>query len=443
MVFFGLVRNRVAVLALLAAPAILAAQAGVEGARPLSLDEAVRMAQLNSPITVSARNALRVGKLTEMNALGQYLPSLNIGASAGNSAGASFFQGQFVPYQGNPWNYGRNYSASLLLFDGGQRWFNYRASQAAQDFNAENETLQRYAVATLVKQQYYMVLQARELEAAGASALEAAQVALNASSTKVKIGQATRTDSLKAAIQVGNARLTLITAHSQLRDANAALTRLVASNVPVTAIAADTADVPKLDIDDASLTRMADAGPNVRQAAANYESFKQQRRATITSQFLPRVSAGYTYSTGTSSPDFNWGGGPALSKNTNYGFSLSYTIFNNFGRELSTMQATVAEENAEAALRDARYNAKANLAQLVDQFRTAALTVDLQQLQIAAATEDLSATQSRYSLGASSYLDLLTSQTALDAQRIVLIGARFQARTAKAAIEAFIGRDLK
>ena len=443
MVFVKGIRSRIAALAILAAPTIVAAQENVEGARPLSLNEAVRLAQMNSPTTVAARNALRVGKLTEMNAIGQYLPSLQVGASGFNSAGASFFQGQFVPYQGNPWNYGRSYTASLLLFDGGQRWFNFRAAQAFQDANVENDVLQRYFVATQVKQQYYAVLQARELEAAGASALEAAQVGLNAASTKVKVGQATRTDSLKAAIQVGNARLTLLTAHSQLRDANAALTRLVASDVPVTAIAADTADVPRLDIDDASLARMAADGPNVRQAAANYESAKQTKRATITSQFLPRISGTYQYSTGTSSPDFNWGGGPALSKNTNYGFQLSYSIFNNFGRELSTMQAAVTEENADAALRDARYNAKATLAQLVDQFRTAALTVDLQQLQIAAASEDLSATQSRYALGASSYLDLLTSQTVLDAQRTALINARFLARTAKAAIEAFVGRDLK
>jgi outer membrane protein len=436
-------RIRLAVLGLLSAPVLLTAQAGGEGARPLTLAEAVQLAQLNSPVTISARNALRTGKLTEMNALGQYLPAINIGASAGNSAGASFFQGQFVPYQGNPWNYGRFYQGSVLLFDGGQRWFNYRAAQASQDANAENDVLQRYNVATSVKQQYYAVLQARELEAAGASALEQAQVALNVSSAKVKIGQVVRTDSLKAAIQVGNARLTLLNARAQLRDANAALTRLVASNVPVTAIAADTADIPKLDIDDASLARMADDGPNIRQAAANYVSAKQGRRATVTSQYLPRVSASYTYSTGTSSSDFNWGGGPALSKNTNYGFSLSYSVFNNFSRELSTMQATVAEDNAAAQLRDAKYNAKAALAQLIDQFRTAALTVDLQQLQIAAAAEDLAATQSRYTLGASSYLDLLTSQTALDSQRILLINARFTARTAKAAIEAFIGRDLK
>src|ERR1019366_3018524 len=273
-------RIRIAVLAFVAAPSILAAQEGNDSARPLSLDEAVRLAQLNSPITVGARNALRTGKLTEMYALGQYLPSIGVSAGGYNSAGASFFQGQFVPYQGNPWNYNKGYSASLLLFDGGQRWFNYRAAQAAQQTNAESETLQRYIVAYTVKQQYYTALQAREMEADGASALEQAQVALTASSTKVKIGQVTRTDSLKAAIQVGNARLTLLNARAQLRDANAALTRLVASNVPVTAIAADTSDVPRLEVDDASLARMANEGPNVRQGVPSFDAAKQGRRAT-------------------------------------------------------------------------------------------------------------------------------------------------------------------
>ncbi len=439
-----LFRNRMAVLALLAAPALLAAQQGGDGARPITLDEAVRLAQMNSPLTVSARNALRTGKLTELNALGQYLPSFGIFSNATNFSGGIFQQGVLLPYNAPPWNYGKGYNANLLLFDGGQRWFGYRQAVANQRANEENETLQRYGVATAVKQQYFAVLQARELEAAGASALEQAQVALNTSTAKVKIGQVVRTDSLKFAIQAGSARLQLLNARAALRDANAALTRLVASNVPVTAIATDTSDVPGLDVDDASLARMADDGPNVRQAAASFEAAKQGRRSTITSQFVPQVRASYNYGAAANlSQNFNWGGGPSASTQTYYTFSLSYPIFNNFTRELNAMQATVAADNAEAALRDARFNAKAILAQLVDQFRTAAQTVELQQLQIAAAQEDLAAQQSRYALGASSYLDLLTSQTALDSQRILLINARFTARSAKAAIEAFIGRDLK
>jgi outer membrane protein len=431
-----------AILAVVFAPAIMSAQQGDDGARPISLDEAVRLAQQNSPITVAARNALRTGKLTEMNALGQYLPSIGLNSYAYNTAGAALFQGQVYPYTGPPWNFGDGLNASLLLIDGGQRWFAYRSAQANQRANAENETLQRYGVGLTVKQQYYTVLQARELAAAEASAVEAAQVTLNFAAARVKVGATVRTDSLKAAVQMGTARLALINAQASLRDANAALTRLVASNAQVTAIAADTNDVPHLDVDDATLTRMADDGPTVRQALAAWDASKASRRSTITGNFVPQIRLGYNYGLTTASSYFNWGGGPG-SSNTQYTLSASYPIFNNFARELATTQATVAADNAEASLRDARFNARANLATLVDQYRTAIETINLQQLQIAAAQEDLSATQTRYGLGAAAYLDVLTSQTVLDAQRTALINARFAARTAKAAIEAFIGRDLK
>jgi outer membrane protein len=437
-----LFRNCIAVVAIMLSPALAAAQQQGDRARPISLDEAVRLAQLNSPVTVTARNALRTGRLAEMNALGQYLPSVSVSSYAYNTSGATLFQGQVYPYNGPPWNFGDGVNAGLLLLDGGQRWFGYRAAQANQRSYAENETLQRYGVGLAVKQQYYTVLQARELEAAGASAVEAAQVTLNYASARVKVGAAVRTDSLKAAVQMGTARLALINARASLRDANAALTRLVASNVQVTAIAADTNDVPRLDVDDATLTRMADEGPAVRQAVAAFEASKATRRSTITGTYIPQIRLGYNYGISTTSSYFNWGGGPG-SSNTQYTLSASYPIFNNFARELTAMQSAVAEDNAEANLRDARFNARANLATLLDQYRTAIETINLQQLQIAAAQEDLTATQTRYGLGAAAYLDVLTSQTVLDAQRTALINARFTARTAKAAIEAFVGRDLK
>ena len=138
----------------------------------------------------------------------------------------------------------------------------------------------------------------------------------------------------------------------------------------------------------------------------------------------------------------SWGGGPA-SKSTNYGFQLSYTIFNNFSRELNLMSASVAEDNAEASLRDARLASRESVAQYLGAFRTATQTIELQLLQIAAAQDDLRAQEQRYALGSASLLDVLTSQSALDNARTALINARLQARTAKAQLEALAGRELK
>jgi outer membrane protein len=432
---------RAALLTLALVPALATGQSGIDDARPISLDEAVRLARQNSPATIQSRGSLRVGGLTVTSALSQFLPSIGVSASAHNSSSASFFQGQFVPYSGPPWSYNKGYFSSLTLFDGGRHWFNYRAAQANQSANVENDVLAQYNVTLSVKQQYYAVLAAREFEAAAERQLEQAEQDLRVSSAKMSAGAAMRSDSLRSAIAVGTARLAIITAQSNLLVANAFLTRLVASPIAVTAVAADTSDVPHIEIDSAELGRLAENGPGVRQAVASLEASRGVRRATLTS-YLPSVSANYSFSTNTTSADYNWGGGPA-SKSSGYGFFLGFTIFDNFGRELNVMTATVNEENADANLRDARLLARQNLATYLAAFRTAAQTIELQRLQVAFAEEDLHALQSRYALGASPLLDLLTSQATLDNQRAALINARLQARTAKAQLEVLVGRELR
>lgn len=59
-----------------------------------------------------------------------------------------------------------------------------------------------------------------------------------------------------------------------------------------------------------------------------------------------------------------------------------------------------------------------------------------------AAEEDLRVQQQRYALGASTLLDLLTSQTTLNQARSDLIAARYDYRVAKAQLEALVGREL-
>jgi outer membrane protein len=50
--------------------------------------------------------------------------------------------------------------------------------------------------------------------------------------------------------------------------------------------------------------------------------------------------------------------------------------------------------------------------------------------------------QQRYALGASTLLDLLTSQTQLNQARQALIQARFDGRVARAQLSTLIGREL-
>lgn len=427
---------------LLAAPIALAAQQpGGDGARPIALDEAVHQAQRNAPAAVTARNALRTTAAAVRTAYAQYLPSLSVSGSGSRQGGETFFQGQLVPYKGSPWSFSRGMSANLELFDGGRRWFNLRAAEANVDAADASETSQRYNIALQVKQQYFAVLAARESEAAARRQLEQATEQLKSSTAKVRAGAATKSDSLRSAIQVGNARLAMLTAQNNLRVANAGLSRLVGASDVVTAMPADTAEMGRIVLDSAQLTAMALDGPSVRQAEAALTAARASKKAAKT-PYMPTINSSYSLSGNNTSDTFDWGSG-RIPKQNSLRFSLNFPLFNNLSREENVMRTTVAEDNAVAALRDAKLAQQQSLVQYLGAFRTAEERVAIQLSSVAAAEEDLRVQQQRYNLGASVLLDLLTSQTTLDQARASLIQARYDARIAMAQVEALVGRDLK
>lgn len=439
-----MIRQLLVKATLILAPAALLAQAGGE-ARTIALDEAIRLAQLSQPGTLQARNALRTGESSVRSQLLGFLPSLSISQSANQRGGTTLVQGVPLPLTGNPWSYGRSLSfGQVVLFDGFQRWNNYRTAQANLTVSEANMVAQEYAVSLNVKTAYYNILTAREQESAADRQLEQAQQQLAVAAAKMNAGSATRTDSLTAAISVGNARQSILQAQNAARNAEAQLTRYVATAYTVTAVPADTGDVTPLGVDEATLTRLALEGPAVKQAIASFNAAQSTSRAAR-SPYMPRLTVSGSYGqTLPGSKSFSFSGGDgANTQSTSLNFGLSYTLFDNYGRESQIVSSRVGLENAEAGLRDAKFAAQQNLTTYLNNFQTAMMSIQLNKLQIAAAEENLRVVQQQYNLGTKQLLDLLTAQTALDNARTSLIQSRQAARIAKANIEALIGQDLK
>jgi outer membrane protein len=425
---------------ILAAPVALA-QTPADSLRPISLQEAVSLAQRNAPAAVQARGQLRTSSSAVRSAWGSFIPSLTANLSQSKRSADRFdpVQDRWITST-QPWNYSAGLSTGLELFDGGRRFAELRAARAGVDAAEANETSQRFNIALNVKREYANVLAARESESAARAQLEQAQAQLRASVARVQAGAATMSDSLRSVILVGNARLALLTAQNNLRVASASLTRLVATPFMVTADPIDTLDRMQVRVDSTELLQRALEGPLVRQAELNSRAANADVSASRT-QYLPTIRVAYDYNgTGTepyrlnSSDDFRYG--------TNMRFSLNFPLFNNFSREDQLLRARVAQDNAAAALRDTRLAAQQSIIQQLGGLRTAEERVRIQQASVAAAEEDLRVQQQRYGLGASTLLDLLTSQSQLNQARAALIQARQDYRIARAQIEAIIGRDL-
>jgi outer membrane protein len=415
----------------------------IDSLHPVSLQEAVSLAQRNAPAAVQARGQLRTSASAVRSAYGAFLPSLNASLNQTKQSGQRFdaLRNQIVTVS-QPWSYSTGLSSSLELFDGGRRFADIKARKADVDAAEANEVSQRFNIALQVKGEYASILAARESEAAARAQLEQAVAQMRASVARVQAGAATVSDSLRSAIQVGNARLALLTAENNVRVASASLTRLVGTPFLVTANPTDTLDLPETSVDSAGLMRMALEGPAVREAELQFRA----SGAAVTSArstYMPTVRMSYSYNGNGTDP---YGFGSDTSKRflygSNLGLSLTFPLFNNFNREDQVVRARVAQDNAAAQLRDARLAAQQSIIQQLGALRTAEERIRIQQASVAAAQEDLRVQQQRYALGASTLLDLLTSQSQLNQARAALIQARQDYRIARAQIEAIIGRDL-
>jgi outer membrane protein len=429
---------------LLAAVLPVTASAQILGgaqARPITLAEAITLAQRNSPQTIAARNAIRQTDVAVRTALAQFLPSINASMGASHSGGKELLLGELVPRRGVPWSFSRGLNAQLELFDAGRRLYTVQAARANAFAAEEDERAQRFQTALSVSQQYYAALAARESRGAAQSQLQEAEQNLRSAVARLTAGAATRSDSLRSVIQVGNARLAMLTAETNLENANAQLTRLVGTSFVVTASEADTGRVEAFLVDTAQLATFASRAPQVLAAEASVNAARADLRAARTPYF-PTLSMSAGLSGNNTSRDFDWGQG-LTSQSRSISFSLSFPVFNRLNREQTVIQRAIAETNALASLRDAKLLLEQQLVQYTGQLRLAQTRILIQQASVEAAQEDLRVQQQRYQLGASTQLELLTTQNALNQARFQLINARYDVRIARAQIEALLGREIR
>ena len=433
---------------LVAAPALLAAQQmpsasmpGDSTFHPISLAEAVKLAQENNVSAVLAENNVRNANTSVRSAFGAFLPSLTGTLGQSQSAGQRLGpNGQLVPYAANPWSYSTGLRTSLNLFDGGQRLANYRQDKAIVTADEAAQTNTKFNLAFQVKQTYNQILAAKESEAAARAQLELANTQLATTTAKVNAGAANISDSLRSVVQVGNAQLAILTAQNAFRVANAALTHLVGTKYFVTADLADTVEKTYAPIDSAAIMSLALSGPQIRQTQAQLNADKAGVRS-FRSAYFPTIDLGYNYSGNGFDKYYGLGSGQ-LAYNHTLNLSASYPIFNGFTREANIARSQVAVENDEATLHDQQLTAQQNIVTDIGSLRVAEETMRIQELNVRADEEDLRVVQQRYALGASTLLEVQTSQSNLITARQQLIQARLNYRNARAQIESVIGRDL-
>jgi outer membrane protein len=410
----------------------------------LTLDDALAHAESPSPDVARAAAGVADARSAQRVALGNYLPQVDLAATAANANRSS----PQVPLEdilpGH--SYSGGVVASLDLFTAGRRGAESRQASAARRSAEATLVDRRFAARYAVEVVFLNVLRAEETIETARTRVSEAQQALDDARHRLDAGTTTRSDVLRAGVELASAKEALLAAEAARTTAAYELGHVTGLGGAVGANVADSTIVRRLSVSGSDLVGLiVGTGPTVRAAQATLESAEATTSAARR-EYFPTLNAtgGYSWVNeeavryGTIPVNGLYESGQAWQ--IRLGFV--YPLFNGFQREdaierakADSRAATVARDDEQRAARSSAEGGLATLAVAGDRIELAAEAV-------AQAREDLRVQVSRYQAGASTLLDRLTSEAALVAAQEDLVTARYDYGVARAQLEALAGRTL-
>jgi outer membrane protein TolC len=427
----------IAVLVVIAGASRLAGQTSA-----ITLADAIRRAERVQPAMVRATADVRAAEARRRSAFGAYLPRLSASSSASDffSEGSSRVDpitGELTGGNSSNRSISTSLSASVDLFTGFRRGAEMRAARAGEDAAEASLLDARFEQALTTTNQFLDALAAAQLLRVREASVRRAEEQLKTAVAKLRAGSATRSDSLRSLVTLGNARLDQITTQTQLASAEANLARLVGETGRVGA-ADDSSFYRLMEVIDtqALRTEAESRSPRVQSAAANAAAARASLRASRSAYWPSLTLAANTGWNGSRATDYD------LFNQRQISLSLRWSLFDGFDRELTIVQRDAELDLAEATASDSQREVQAELTTRLAELEAARTRIGIAQTSVVAATEDTRVQQERYRLGVSTIVDLLTSQEALNQAEVDVVNARFDYLRAKAQLEALIGRNL-
>jgi outer membrane protein len=408
----------------------------------VTLAEAIRLSERVQPDMVRATADVRTAGTRLKNAWGAFLPTLSASSSASDFFSEGTVRvdpvtGQLTGGNSSNKSISTSLSANVDLFTGFRRGADIRAARASEDAADASLIDARFQQALTTTNQFLDALAAGQLLRVRQASVRRAEEQLKTSVAKLRAGSATRSDSLRSLVTLGNARLDLITTQAQLATAEANLARLIGETGRVHAIDDSAFYQVQAVIDTQALRIEAESkSPRVRSAAASAAAARASVRASQSAYWPSLNLAANTGWNGSQRDDYT------LLNQRQISLSLRWTLFNGFDRELTIVQSEANRDLAEAMASDAHRAVDAELITGVAELDAARARIEITGTSVVAAREDLRVQQERYRLGVSTIVDLLTSQEALNQVEVDVVNARFDYLRAKAQLEALIGRKL-
>jgi len=397
----------------------------------LTLDQCISLAIQNNPQILSSLYNVEESEERITEARAGFYPTLTLSASADRLSGSS---GQAGAQANSFSSYSTGVSSRYYLFQG---WKTVSASSAARS-NFEATSYQHESnlqdLILRLKQAYYRLLQAEHLVKVAEQSVERAKYHLEFAQARFEAGLATRSDILKAEVELSNSNLSLIRSRNSRLSLQGSLNVLLGreANSPLSVV--DDLGIleqkGKADFD--SLLATAHKHRPELQKMNSQLQVQKSNIQLARSNLFPWISADATYNF--SGPDLS-----SLNKGWSAGLSLSFPIFTGFSVSSRVTQERIAYLALEKQRSSLEQQISLDVWNAFLAFKEAEERIDNTQKFLENARENLNIAEEEYREGVGSMIEVIDAQTNLVAAEESHIEALADFKIAQAALDRALG----
>lgn len=439
--------------AALAVPSLAPAQD--DAAVPLSLEQAIEIAEENNPAYRRAVADLDVAAADVRAGWGAYLPELNLSLSTGGNVSRRLTgEDNFgrpaeledpITFRGSSTSQSLSLG-SITLFDGGTRRGELRAARASSEATGARVEARWMELRAEIGRRYYDAQRASELRALEERLIERVETQLDMTQRLLRLAVRTPVDVLGAEVAVADQEAEIERARGEERKAVLALQEEmgVMDESALTLTDSLPAVFDPEGLDAAVLTEQA-LGANPRITEQEAMGVQARHRMSIArAARWPTLSANTGVSRSLSATEFHALFEPnPLDQSLFFGFSLSVPVFSQFRTSATLARARAEQAGAGEDLRAARMQTEQEVRSGLIDLQTAYRSLRAAERSAELNRERIEMSEEQYRIGAINFTELQDAlDQAADAERQTL-NARYEFGTALITLEQRVGVEVR
>lgn len=396
----------------------------------LSVDECVRIALENKSGVKRAEQDTKIAQLNRVSAIGMLLPTLR----ASNSFSETTYGNSSLSTE----RYGSGISLSQNLFNSGNNARNVKQSNNNYFIAKENERQSKSRIISNVYTYYYQFLKNKELFTIAEKNLELSSRQLELVERRYNLGSVSKTDYLKASVQYGTAKSTLLS--RRLNRDNSEQTLKNGMGILEKNIELKVRDKVNIEL----------IVPNFNEA---YEIMIQNSpELRILDAQIATAQLNLRSAWGSSLPSLNLSVGMNASSSEkitseffddNYiksaNLTLSIPIFSGLKNRNSVEISKMRFGQSKMMYGSKRKDAKVSLSSLLNTLKNYEELIPIYEEVLVSAEEDLRLAQNKYELGSATILELLDAQLAVLQASSTLVTTKYDTAIQLANLDQLLG----